>query len=84
MPPSKLETLTGAALISTPLPPTRMIVEGLVPQGLHILGGAPKIGKSWLCLCQRFKTGGCKLAKQAGKPKTLRSHRCTCFGVNEI
>ncbi|MCL2301152.1 MAG: AAA family ATPase [Firmicutes bacterium] len=46
MPPSKLETLTGAALMSMPLPTTRMIVEGLIPQGLHILGGAPKIGKS--------------------------------------
>jgi len=46
----KLETLTGAALMEMQLPPTRMIVEGLVPQGLHILGGAPKIGKSWLTL----------------------------------
>jgi len=50
MTPSKLETLTGAALMSMPLPATRMIVESLVPQGLHILGGAPKIGKSWLTL----------------------------------
>ena len=50
MNPSKLETLTGAALISMPLAPTRMVIESLVPQGLHILGGAPKIGKSWLTL----------------------------------
>jgi len=27
-----------------------MIVAGLIPQGLHILGGAPKVGKSWLTL----------------------------------
>ena len=55
----KLETLTGAALIAMPLPPTRMIVETLVPQGLHILGGAPKIGKSWLTLwlCLRIAQG---------------------------
>jgi len=59
MTPSKLETLTGAALVSMPLPATRMIVESLVPQGLHILGGAPKIGKSWLTLwlCLRIAQG---------------------------
>jgi RecA-family ATPase len=48
--PSKLETITGEELMSMPLPATRMVVEGLIPQGLHILGGAPKIGKSWLTL----------------------------------
>jgi len=59
MVPSKLETLTGAALISMSLPPTRMVVKSLVPQGLHILGGAPKIGKSWLTLwlCLRIAQG---------------------------
>ena len=57
--PSKLETLTGAMLMSMPLPATRMIVESLIPQGLHILGGAPKIGKSWLTLwlCLRIAQG---------------------------
>jgi len=36
-----------------------MIVESLVPRGLHILGGAPKIGKSWLTLwlCLRIAQG---------------------------
>jgi len=59
MNPSKLETLTGAALLTMPLASTRMIIEGLVPQGLHILGGAPKIGKSWLTLwlCLRIAQG---------------------------
>jgi predicted ATP-dependent serine protease len=27
-----------------------MIVEGLISKGLTILGGSPKIGKSWLAL----------------------------------
>jgi len=59
MQPGKLETLTGAALMFMPLPSIRMIVDGLVPQGLHILGGAPKIGKSWLTLwlCLRIAQG---------------------------
>jgi hypothetical protein len=48
--PTKLITQTGEQLMNMNLPPTRMIVSGLIPQGLHILGGAPKIGKSWLTL----------------------------------
>jgi len=50
MPPSKLETKTGAQLIAEPFASTKFIVDALIPPGLHILGGAPKIGKSWLTL----------------------------------
>ena len=50
MNPSKLETKTGAELIAEPFAPTKFIVDALIPPGLHILGGAPKIGKSWLAL----------------------------------
>lgn len=32
------------------IPPIRWIVNGLIPQGLTILAGAPKAGKSWLAL----------------------------------
>lgn len=53
--PQKLPTINAEELLSFPLPPTRFIIDGLLPQGLHILAGAPKIGKSWLaltlCLC---------------------------------
>lgn len=53
--PSQLNTIDADTLMSTPLPATRFIIDKLVPQGLHILAGAPKIGKSWLalwlCLC---------------------------------
>lgn len=31
-------------------PPAKWIVEGLLPEGLTILAGKPKIGKSWLAL----------------------------------
>lgn len=47
---AKLKTITGTELMNADLPPTRMIVHRLIPQGLHILAGAPKIGKSWLTL----------------------------------
>ena len=51
----KLETMTAEQLQSTPYSPVPFLVEELLPEGLHILAGAPKIGKSWLalwlCLC---------------------------------
>lgn len=45
-----LKTIDADTLLSTPLPVTKFIVEGLLPEGLHILAGSPKIGKSWLAL----------------------------------
>ncbi len=32
------------------LPPTRYVVDGLLPRGLHVFAGPPKVGKSWLLL----------------------------------
>ncbi|WP_349947443.1 AAA family ATPase [Lacrimispora sp. BS-2] len=48
--PKKLETMDAETLMITPMEPLKFIVRGLIPQGLHILAGAPKIGKSWLAL----------------------------------
>ena len=36
--------------MTTPMEPLKFIISGLIPQGLHILAGSPKIGKSWLAL----------------------------------
>ena len=51
----KLETMTAEQLHSAPYAPVPFLVDELIPEGLHILAGAPKIGKSWLalwlCLC---------------------------------
>ncbi len=46
----RLETMDAETLMTTPMEPLRFIVRGLIPQGLHILAGAPKVGKSWLAL----------------------------------
>ena len=55
MPIKKLNTIDADTLQSIPYEPLSFIVEELLPQGLHLLAGAPKIGKSWLalwlCLC---------------------------------
>ena len=52
---TKLETITAEDLQNRTYEPTHFLVDELIPKGLHILAGAPKIGKSWLalwlCLC---------------------------------
>ena len=52
---SQFKTMDAETLMTTFLPPTKFVVERLLPQGLHVLAGAPKVGKSWLalwlCLC---------------------------------
>lgn len=45
-----LNVVSGEALSDMRLEPVRFCVEGLIPEGLSILGGAPKAGKSWLVL----------------------------------
>ena len=46
----KLRTIDGATLMSLPLHPPNFVVDTLISQGLHILAGSPKVGKSWLAL----------------------------------
>ena len=45
-----LKTVDGATLMSQPLQPACFVVDSLLSQGLHILAGSPKVGKSWLAL----------------------------------
>ena len=47
---SRFDTIDGATLMSTPLQPLRFVVDSLISQGLHVLAGSPKVGKSWLAL----------------------------------
>ena len=46
----RLETIDGKSLMSLPLTPLNFVVDTLLSQGLHILAGSPKVGKSWLAL----------------------------------
>ena len=43
-------TFTAAALRTMPFPEVSYVVPGLIPEGLTILAGRPKIGKSWAAL----------------------------------
>ena len=45
-----LVTVDGRTLMDRPLEPPNFVVDTLISQGLHILAGSPKVGKSWLAL----------------------------------
>ena len=47
---NRLLTIDGETLMSQPLAPLNFVVDTLISQGLHILAGSPKVGKSWLAL----------------------------------
>ena len=46
----KLQLVDADTLLSTPMEKTLFIVDGLIPQGVSMLCGSSKIGKSWLML----------------------------------
>ena len=54
-------TFTAADLMEEELPPVRWAVPGILPEGLSLLAGKPKLGKSWLAL-------GLAVAKASGAP----------------
>lgn len=60
-----LGTFTAADLLAAELPPVRWAVPGLVPEGVTLLAGKAKMGKSWLTLglCIAIATGSVALGK---------------------
>ena len=66
----KLKTVDADTLLSTPMRKTAFVVDGLIPQGLSILSGSGKIGKSWLMLWLALRVS-------RGEPVWgFTSHRC--------
>ena len=57
------ETVTAADLMTSELPPVRWGVRGVLPEGVTLLAGKPKLGKSWLALglCVAVAAGGVAL-----------------------
>jgi hypothetical protein len=49
-PDSRYTPITDAELWAKTFPPVRWAVPGFIPEGVTILAGSPKIGKSWLAL----------------------------------
>ena len=58
----KLNVIDGETLMDARLPKRNFCVETLLPEGISMLGGAPKVGKSWMVLL---------LALQVAKGETL-------------
>ena len=56
----ELQTITASELMNTEYPPLAFSIDKLLPQGIFILAGSGKIGKSWLSLdmCIAVATGG--------------------------
>ncbi|MGA2503151.1 MAG: AAA family ATPase [Anaerolineales bacterium] len=46
----RLKTIDSAIIMQTEYPPVPWIVPDLLPPGLTVLSGKPKVGKSWLAL----------------------------------
>jgi hypothetical protein len=59
----KPETVTAVDLMAAQLPPVRWGVRGVLPEGVTLLAGKPKLGKSWLALglCVAVVAGGVAL-----------------------
>ena len=57
---------TAAELLDAEFPEPKWAIEGLIPEGLTIIGGRPKVGKSWLLLQAAIAvgTGGRFFGKQ--------------------
>ena len=51
----ELKTYTMQQLYAQPLEPVEYLVDGLLAPGLYILGGSPKVGKSWMALYRALR-----------------------------
>lgn len=69
----KLEAISGEELMDMRLEPLRFCVDTLLPQGVCVLGGASKIGKSWMVLdwCVRIAKGESVLGQATHGGTTL-------------
>lgn len=59
----KIETFSAADLMACDLPPVASVVQGLLYEGITLLAGKPKMGKSWMMLdlALNVATGGLAL-----------------------
>ena len=76
---NKLHTITVEDLQNRTYDPTPFLVDELIPEGLHILAGVLKIGKSWLALWL------CLCVAQGSLSGILQQRRArSCISVSKI
>ena len=58
--PKIFTTIDGNTLMSQHYDPLQFAIEKILPHGIFVFAGSPKVGKSWLTLdmCQAISTGG--------------------------
>ena len=57
---NKIQLIDAETLYYKPLAHPRMLIDGILADGLAVMAGDSKIGKSWMVLCQRqILCGGC-------------------------
>ena len=68
------KAITAEELLSTPLPPVKWIIPGLLPAGLALFAGPSKAGKSWLTLwlCLQVAQGKSVWGREV-EPRTVLS-----------
>ena len=69
---NELTLYSSVFIMNTPIKPAEFLVEKLFTQGLYILAGAPKVGKSWLVL---------DLCLSVAKGEKFLGHDTKCGGV---
>ena len=72
----KFNSKSCEEIMTTVYKPIEFVVDNLLAQGLYILAGAPKVGKSWLALdmCLSIAKG----EKVLGVSKPRKVLRCIC------
>lgn len=70
---NELKTYTMQEVFEQPLEPVEYLVDGLLTPGLYILGGSPKVGKSWMALqlCLAVCGGKAFLGRATRKSEVL-------------
>ncbi len=70
----KLQTNTAEEILSTVYKPIEYFIDGLLAQGLYILAGSQKVGKSWLALdiCHSIATGSDVLKRKTVQGRIIQ------------
>jgi RecA-family ATPase len=63
-------TVSAADLRTMAFPPVSYVVPGFIPEGISLLAGRPKIGKSWLALDIALGIAGEREVLGGSKPKS--------------
>lgn len=72
----ELKVIPAEELLDTTYAPSGTLVDGLIGQGIYLLAGAPKVGKSWLVLW---------LANQVSKGEPvweLKTEKCSVLYIS--